>query len=680
MKKKIKKAFTLVELLVVIAILAILATVSIVGYNSFTKKARVSNDTALVSQLNNLLKADEILNESVKCPTDALKVTEAAGYDVEKLTPTATGYQIIWNQDVNQFALLDEKDNVVYGDKNTDEYKNWKFVDKYIATDYSVYLKGTSFSDTLDIKSGLDVGNNTNISTINYKNDSQKDDVIIRTNGGALTIDGATDTIKHYGTIKELEIKAIFNQSYHEYGTVVDMKTTASTGRIVIENGGLVNNVSATTSGVTYEKKENGLLLSVTASETNNSLNSVKVTEEDKKNFKYEISSLEEFISFRDSVNSGMTYEGLTIRLTSTIDLNNQNWLPIGNYRHANGFEQHKFKGTFDGQGHTINNLFINGDNYPINFKETDSIYGALFGYIENATIKNFKVNGVALGTDVGGVVGAFGANSTIENVTSYVEIGGKKGFKNENIARGKVAGIAICTKGDNLKILNCINYGNINATEGVDNPAGGIIAYVNQDNLEISNCENYGAISASQTNYVGGIVGCSHNEVVFKNCKNNGNIIGKANVGGIVGSAYGTFNDCENKGNITAENYAGGIVGCLTINNSNLTNCNNSGEIRSANNENSFAGGIVGWAFAHDTNKEAQLFTITFENCKNTSNVIVGKDKNTGQIIGSVWYTTSCSNKSHNGKEEGHKVIFKNCGTDNLIGTSANANSYTIK
>ena len=44
MKKKIKKAFTLVELLVVIAILAILATVSIIGYNSFINKAKMSAD------------------------------------------------------------------------------------------------------------------------------------------------------------------------------------------------------------------------------------------------------------------------------------------------------------------------------------------------------------------------------------------------------------------------------------------------------------------------------------------------------------------------------------------------------------------------------------------------------------------------------------------------------------
>ena len=43
MKKQIKKGFTLVELLVVIAILAVLATVSVVGYTSFITKANNSN-------------------------------------------------------------------------------------------------------------------------------------------------------------------------------------------------------------------------------------------------------------------------------------------------------------------------------------------------------------------------------------------------------------------------------------------------------------------------------------------------------------------------------------------------------------------------------------------------------------------------------------------------------------
>ena len=53
--KKIKKGFTLVELLVVIAILAILATVSVVGYLSFTQKAKESKAQTELVQLRDVL-------------------------------------------------------------------------------------------------------------------------------------------------------------------------------------------------------------------------------------------------------------------------------------------------------------------------------------------------------------------------------------------------------------------------------------------------------------------------------------------------------------------------------------------------------------------------------------------------------------------------------------------------
>lgn len=55
LKKILKKGFTLVELLVVIAILAILSTIGVVGYTAFIEKSRVSNDKNLVAQLNTYL-------------------------------------------------------------------------------------------------------------------------------------------------------------------------------------------------------------------------------------------------------------------------------------------------------------------------------------------------------------------------------------------------------------------------------------------------------------------------------------------------------------------------------------------------------------------------------------------------------------------------------------------------
>lgn len=65
------------------------------------------------------------------------------------------------------------------------------------------------------------------------------------------------------------------------------------------------------------------------------------------------ISTLAELKAFRDSVNSGTTYEGLTVTLTSNIDLSGENWTPIGNGSSC------AFKGTFDGSFHTIYKMIL---------------------------------------------------------------------------------------------------------------------------------------------------------------------------------------------------------------------------------------------------------------------------------------------------------------------------------
>ena len=237
MKKK--KGFTLVELLVVIAILAVLATVSVVGYMGFTKKAQVSNDTSLVSQLNTLLKADEAINGKAKTPTDVLKVTEESGYNVEKLTPTTDKYNIVWNQEDNQFALLDVKDSLVYGTISKKLYMNWKFADSYVETsNFSYYLKGDKITGSLNIKAGLDVGNNTGITKINYiGEETGKDKVVIRTNSYTtdLEIDAINDNIIHYALLGNLTIENVKDESYHEFGKVKNV--SIKNGRFVAEEG-----------------------------------------------------------------------------------------------------------------------------------------------------------------------------------------------------------------------------------------------------------------------------------------------------------------------------------------------------------------------------------------------------------------------------------------------------------
>ena len=57
MKKVNKKGFTIVELVIVIAVVAILAAVLIPTFVSVVNKANVSNDTALVKNINITLAA-----------------------------------------------------------------------------------------------------------------------------------------------------------------------------------------------------------------------------------------------------------------------------------------------------------------------------------------------------------------------------------------------------------------------------------------------------------------------------------------------------------------------------------------------------------------------------------------------------------------------------------------------
>ena len=91
------------------------------------------------------------------------------------------------------------------------------------------------------------------------------------------------------------------------------------------------------------------------------------------------IGTAEELRELAAVVNSGSNLSQKTVKLTADIDLNNEEWTPIGTSRNA-------FYGNFDGQGHKISNLYIN---------KPDGDYLGLFGYTLNGTIQNFTLENV---------------------------------------------------------------------------------------------------------------------------------------------------------------------------------------------------------------------------------------------------------------------------------------------
>ena len=118
---------------------------------------------------------------------------------------------------------MDEEEKAVAGKVSSNAYENWVFADSYNADKgYSVYLNsGYSGNSTLDITTGLDVGENTNVDVVNYSKTTKAKDVTIRTNGGTLNIDADTDSVRHYAKADKIVVDAVAPHSYHEFGVVL---------------------------------------------------------------------------------------------------------------------------------------------------------------------------------------------------------------------------------------------------------------------------------------------------------------------------------------------------------------------------------------------------------------------------------------------------------------------------
>ncbi len=129
-----------------------------------------------------------------------------------------------------------------------------------------------------------------------------------------------------------------------------------------------------------------------------------------------------------DSVEAMLDYQGVTVRLAADLDLNNHPWTPIGGFT-SDYTGGGRFAGSFDGQGHTISNLYVSSDSYHQGlFGVIDNINAegtALPQSIQNLTIHNAKVSG---NTSVGAFFGSCeNSNLTLSNLqlTGQVQIEG---------------------------------------------------------------------------------------------------------------------------------------------------------------------------------------------------------------------------------------------------------------
>lgn len=179
----------------------------------------------------------------------------------------------------------------------------------------------------------------------------------------------------------------------------------------------------------------------------------------------YEIASDSDYEEFRQMVATGNPYANAV--LTNDITVKDA----IGK-----GDVQFHYRGTFDGQGHTItlDNLTNDTDNHP----------WGLFQYTESGcVICNLRVIGTAenMHEAMGSIVGE-ARGTRIENCISEVDLKAKIGSAGFVFPGGYTGGLIGASYGVNF-VENCAFVGSIYAAE-----AYGIVGYVN-NNVEIKSC-----------------------------------------------------------------------------------------------------------------------------------------------------------------------------------------------
>ena len=261
----------------------------------------------------------------------------------------------------------------------------------------------------------------------------------------------------------------------------------------------------------------------------------------------YEISTAAELAWFRDYVNNESQYVSAT--LTEDIDLSEfchaadaatnteeLSWDPIGNGR--------MYCGTFDGNGKTIRNLYIN----------STIMYKGFFGYANSGSIKNITFDNAKVknthynGTGI--LTGAF-EKCTIENIKTLANCSVEGTYNTGGIA-GTGTG----------NISNCENRAMVNGTKNV----GGIVG--NSSDNTISSCANYGAVTGTESG-VGGMVGFFISGTI-QNCANYGDISGADCVGNQIGYAsICNLNNVLGIGNVTATTSQSGLLAGVILDSS---------------------------------------------------------------------------------------------------------------
>ncbi|MBE0534168.1 MAG: hypothetical protein IH624_00765 [Phycisphaerae bacterium] len=271
------------------------------------------------------------------------------------------------------------------------------------------------------------------------------------------------------------------------------------------------------------------------------------------------------------------------------------------------------FTGSFDGNGHIIQNLTIEGvaclglfgyvgqnalitstglENASI--AGTGNYVGGLVGYNDRGTVTACYTVGHFSGKgSVGGLVGGnyYGAMTTCYatgNVSGSSSVGGLVGSNyygtmSSCYMTGSVSGsssVGGLVGSNTYHVMNCYATSTVSGSSSV----GGLVG---SNNGTVSDCYATGSVVCSGDN-AGGLAGSNHGAV--SGCYATGHISGKQYVGGLAGANDNAVSNCYATGDVTGSSHTvGGLVG---LNDDVVSNCHATGSVIGG----SSVGGLTGF------------------------------------------------------------------------------------
>ena len=206
-------------------------------------------------------------------------------------------------------------------------------------------------------------------------------------------------------------------------------------------------------------------------------------------------------------------YTKCDAKLTADLDMGGKLWTPI-----AAGTGEQKFAKIFDGDGHVIKNLYINGTELAaINSKYAQNL--GFVGTLGGGTIKNLVLENVDIQATTN-------AGTILTNTDQQISVGAFVGWMAEV---------------NNNLVDNCMVTGTIKTT-GNSQGVGGIVG--NAKKGTITNCMSLVEIQTSGSKaHIGGIIGITKTDVTVSSCVYAGpgliNTGSGGSVGGIAGNVW---------------------------------------------------------------------------------------------------------------------------------------------